>query len=84
MHVLIVDHNLQIPAIQKIRIDLMILSANVKIDLPALITAFRPKWIVADASNKTEKIKYWRTTCDSMSVPFHDVTIQGAFVLNQR
>jgi competence protein ComEC len=59
-------------------IDLLILSKDVRIDLPYYIYNTHPKLIVADASNHHSKRNEWRRICNTLRIPFHDVTTDGA------
>jgi competence protein ComEC len=45
---------------------------------------FSIKQVVFDGSCPAWKIKYWKMDCDSLHIPFHDVSEKGAFVMNLR
>ena len=40
------------------------------------------KQIVFDGSNPIWKLAYWKKDCDSLHIPYYDVTEKGAFVMN--
>lgn len=65
----------------KIPIDIVIISKNPKLYLKDLIQTFAISQIVADGSTPYYKRTYWKKHCDSLHIPFHDVTEQGAFTL---
>jgi len=46
-----------------------------------LLKTIRPKLIIADASTPAWRKKYWKKDCDSLSIPFYDTELMGAFVM---
>ena len=38
--------------------------------------------MVFDGSVPAAKLKYWKKDCDSLHIPYHDVSEKGAFVMN--
>jgi competence protein ComEC len=63
---------------QPLSVDILIMSNNSRIDFTSLIHDTHPKLIVADASNHTNKRNEWRKICNTLRIPFHDVTTDGA------
>jgi len=63
-------------------IDLLIISKNPKIYMKDLADKINIKQIVFDGSNPTWKLAYWKKDCDSLHIPYYDVTEKGAFVMN--
>ncbi len=62
-------------------IDLLIISKNPKLYLNTLLQTFRPGQVVFDGSVPYWKLGYWKKDCDSLKIPWHDVSLQGAFVM---
>jgi competence protein ComEC len=71
-------------AARKQTIDLLILSKNPRIYIHKLVLALDIKQVVFDASVPAWKSRYWKKDCDSLHIPWHDVTIKGAFAMNLR
>ena len=65
-------------------IDVVMISKNPKINISDLANSFYIKKIVFDGSVPTWKVKRWKTDCDSLHIPYHDVNEKGAFVMNLR
>jgi len=63
-------------------IDLLVISKNPKLYLPALFKVYNVKQVVFDGSAPAWKIKYWKKDCDSCHVPYYNVSEKGAFVMN--
>lgn len=64
------------------KIDLLIISGNPRLYMTQLIKALDIRQVVCDGSAPVWKKNYWLTDCDSLKIPFHDVTTKGAFVMN--
>lgn len=69
---------------RKQTIDLLILSKNPRIYMNKLTPALDIKQVVVDGSVPAWKSRYWKKDCDSLHIPWHDVTIKGAFAMNLR
>lgn len=65
-------------------IDLLVISKNPKIDIAKLATMLDLRQVVFDASVPAWKSNYWKRDCDSLNIPWHDVSQKGAFVMNLR
>jgi len=72
------------PLEEKIPVDLLLISGNPKLYFNKLAETFSIKQVVFDGSCPTWKINYWKMDCDSLLIPFHDVSEKGAFVMNFR
>ena len=72
------------PAATKQTIDLLIISGNPKLYFSRLQQSFTIRHVVADAAVPAWKKKRWKHDCDSLRIPFHDVSINGAFVMTLR
>jgi len=70
-----------IPSTRKLSIDLLIISKNPKLYFKKLAETFSIKQVVFDGSVPSWKMKYWKTDCDSLHIPYHDVSEKGAFVM---
>jgi competence protein ComEC len=66
----------------KLSIDLLIISGNPKLYLTKFIQTFAVKQIVFDGSVSRWKMRYWKKDCDSLHIAYHNVTEDGALVLN--
>jgi competence protein ComEC len=63
-------------------IDLLVISKNPKLYISKLAAAFAIKQVVFDGSVPFWKLPYWKKDCDSLHIPYHDVSEKGAFVMN--
>ena len=70
------------PLENKVVVDLLIISGNPKLYLNKLHETFSVKQVVFDGSCPTRKINYWKKDCDSLHIPYHDVSEKGAFVMS--
>ena len=68
--------------VQKIDLDLLIISKNPKIDITLLAKAFSCRQIVFDASNPPWKIEKWKKECKSLNLKFYSIPDTGAFIYN--
>jgi competence protein ComEC len=65
-------------------VDLLVISKNPKIYISRLAGSFDIKQVVFDGSVPAWRLNYWKRDCDSLHIPYHDVTEKGAFVMNLR
>ena len=72
------------PLQEKIPVDLLLVSGNPKLYFNKLAETFSVKQVVFDGSCPAWKINYWKKDCDSLHIPYHDVSEKGAFVMNLR
>ena len=72
------------PLDEKIAVDLLLISGNPKLYFNKLLETFSVKQVVFDGSCPAWKINYWKKDCDLLSIPWHDVSEKGAFVMNLR
>src|SRR4030095_11936173 len=72
------------PLKEKIPVDLLLVSGNPKLYFNQLTKTFSVKQVVFDGSCPTRKINYWKKDCDSLHIPYHDVSEKGAFVMSLR
>jgi competence protein ComEC len=63
-------------------VDLLIVSKNPKLYFTRLNASFIINQVVFDGSVPARKLKYWKKDCDSLRIPYHDVSEKGAFVMN--
>ncbi|HZI54435.1 MAG TPA: ComEC/Rec2 family competence protein, partial [Chitinophagaceae bacterium] len=63
-------------------IDLVVISKNPGLSIGRLHNSFAIKQMVFDGSVPAGKLKYWKKDCDSLRIPYHDVSEKGAFVMN--
>lgn len=81
--ILLLDSSISYPSSnEKPVIDLLVISKNPRIYISKLATGLEIKQIVFDGSVPAWKTIYWKKDCDSLHIPWHDVTTQGAFVMN--
>jgi len=73
-----------LPLENKIPIDLLLVSGNPKLYFTQLAKTFSVKQVVFDGSCSSWKIDYWKKDCDSLHIPYHDVSEKGAFVMSLR
>jgi competence protein ComEC len=70
------------PATTMPELDIIILSKNPKLYISQLKSSFSFQQIVLDGSVPAWKAKLWKRDCDSLKIPYYDVTEKGAFVMN--
>jgi competence protein ComEC len=70
------------PAPGKPRVDLLVLSKNPKLYMKKLAASLDIRQVVFDGSVPAWKMDHWKKDCDSLQIPWHDVTTKGAFVMN--
>ena len=78
----VVDKPLQFEnPLQKIDVDIIILSKNAKVNMAQLAAAFNCSQYIFDASNSLWKIGKWQKDCEELHLRSYSVQEQGAFVL---
>ncbi len=60
--------------------DYLLLSGSPRIHLERLLEELRPGQVIADGSNYKSLVTRWKMSCESLGVPFHDTSSDGAFV----
>ena len=81
-NILLIDSTTSfLPTDNKPVIDLLLISKNPRIYISKLARALDIKKIVFDGSVPVWKTTYWKKDCDSLHIPWHDVTTKGAFVM---
>jgi competence protein ComEC len=70
------------PHVNKLKIDLLIISKNPSLRISAIAAAIRPSVVVFDASNSLWKIANWKKECLILALPCFSIPEQGAYVLN--
>ena len=73
-----------LPLDEKIPVDLLLISGNPKLYFTKLTETFSIKQVVFHGSCPAWRINYWKKDCDSLHIPYHDVSVKGAFVMNLR
>jgi competence protein ComEC len=63
-------------------LDLLVVSKNPRLFPSQLAECFIINQVVFDGSVAAWKLKYWKKECDSLRIPYHDVSEKGAFVMN--
>lgn len=66
----------------RLPVDLLIISNNPKLYFKDLSKTFSISLVVFDGSCPAWKINYWKKDCDSLGIPYHDVSEKGAFVMD--
>jgi competence protein ComEC len=61
--------------------DVLILTQSPKINLNRFLVTYKPKVVVADASNYVSYKKLWKATCAKEKIPFHDTSEKGFYKL---
>ena len=73
---------IEFSSVQKRKIDFLILSGNVYLKIDEILELFEVGQIIADSSNKLNKIETWKSDCLKSGIKFHSVIHQGAFCLS--
>ena len=71
-----------LPAATRVRIDVLILSHQPRVSMKQLACSLEIGLVVFDASVPASRMNYWKKDCDALGIPWHDVSRQGAFVMN--
>jgi len=82
--IMILDKPVNFSSDKKLTIDLLIISGNPKLFISKLSKTFSIHQIVFDGSVASWKINHWQKDCNSLQIPYHDVSEKGAFVMNLR
>jgi competence protein ComEC len=81
-NILLIDQTIDFePAANKLVVDLVVISKNPKLYIRNLSKTLDIKQVVFDGSVPFWKTVYWKRDCDSLNIPWHDVSTQGAFVM---
>ncbi len=81
--ILIIDSSTRfIPTDQKIKIDMVIISKNPRLNIKDLLATIECRQIVIDSSNPLWKANQWLSDCSKAGISCHNVTTDGAFVMN--
>lgn len=81
--ILIIDKSVIFDTLQpKIDLDLLIISKNPKLNIAQLAKNFNFRLFVFDASNPAWKIEKWKQECKALSLKFHSIPADGAFIYN--
>lgn len=81
-NVLLIDQSLRFqPAETKPVVDLLVISKNPRLYIGNISKTLDIKQVVFDGSVPAWKTRHWKKDCDSLQIPWHDVTTQGAFVM---
>jgi competence protein ComEC len=67
------------PPVEKIPVDMIILSGNPRLRLSQLASRFICAQYIFDSSNPLWKIQYWKKDADSLHLRHHTISEQGAF-----
>lgn len=79
-HILLLDESVSFLAEgAKPSVDLLVISKNPKIYIKKLAASLNIRQVVFDGSVPAWKANYWKKDCDSLHIPWHDVTVKGAF-----
>lgn len=63
-------------------LDLLVITKNARLPLPRLAKVFNIGRVVFDSSVTGWKLASWKKDCDSLQLLYHDVSKDGAFVMN--
>lgn len=82
---LLLNRRLRIyPPKSRPRIDILILSQNANSVLSELLRCFDIRQVVIDATFSPKKARMLEAECQALGLPYHDVTLKGAFVMKCR
>ena len=62
--------------------DILVLTHSPKINLERVFKTWKPKEVVADASNYKTYTAAWKATCEKEKIPFHNTVEKGFYKLN--
>jgi len=82
-NIFVIDSTINLnPSVKKTSLDLLIVSKKPKLYIKKLAETFDIKMVVFDGSVPAWKMIYWKKDCDSLHIPYYDVSEKGAFVMN--
>ena len=61
--------------------DILVLTHSPKINLERIFKTWKPKEVVADASNYKTYATAWKATCEKEKIPFHNTVEKGFYRL---
>ena len=67
---------------KQVKPEVLLITQSPKLNLERLLQTFKPKIVVADASNYKTYIAYWKATCLKEKIPFHATGEKGFYRLN--
>ena len=67
---------------QKIKLDYLILSKNVNINVSDLMKYFKFRKLIFDSSNKLYRVSKWIKECEKLQIPYHDVNSEGSWIFD--
>ncbi len=67
---------------KQVKPELLLITQSPKLNLERLLQTFKPKIVVADASNYKTYIAYWKATCLKEKIPFHATGEKGFYRLH--
>jgi competence protein ComEC len=80
--IILIDSDVSFNAtVEKIEADMIVLSKNPKLYISNLNKEFAIRQVVVDGSVPAWKARLWKKDCDSLHIPYHDVSEKGAFVM---
>jgi competence protein ComEC len=83
--IMVIDSAVQFePTNTKLKIDVLIICKNPKINISDIVSAVSPAVIVFDASNSLWKIAQWKKECEELHLPYFITGEQGAFVMDAK
>ncbi len=81
--IMIIDSALSFVSLQnKIKVDVLLIIKNAKVDIADITSSVIPDCIVFDASNSLWKIAQWKKQCSLLHLPSFITAEQGAFILD--
>lgn len=81
-HILLIDGPITFTLSQtKPVIDLLVISKKPKLYIKKMAEVLDIRQVVFDGSVPAWKTRYWKKDCDSLHIPWHDVAINGAFIM---
>ena len=67
---------------KQVKPEVLLITQSPKLNLERLLHTFKPKIVVADASNYKTYIAYWKATCLKEKIPFHATGEKGFYRLH--
>ncbi len=83
--IMIVDSEVQFEStINKIKIDVLLICKNPKIQIAEITSSVSPSTVVFDGSNSLWKIAQWKKECEELHLQYFITREQGAFILDAK
>ncbi|MEO1263420.1 MAG: ComEC/Rec2 family competence protein [Bacteroidota bacterium] len=80
--IMVIDEKINISETKKIKVDYTLIKNSPEFTIDELISSIHFKKVIFDNSNKKWQVEKWKRQCNKLNIEYHDITTEGAFILN--